>query len=85
MPLPRLLIVMLCVASFATSFAAEFARANPNAARELYERVAPALCVVQFTLDTELGRVDVDSTGLVVREDGLVISSLGFARQSIPD
>ncbi|MBC8105826.1 MAG: PDZ domain-containing protein, partial [Anaerolineae bacterium] len=40
---------------------------------------------VQFTLDTELGRVDVDSTGVIVSEDGLVITSIALTRQSLPD
>lgn len=77
MKITRSLMIVLLLASFA--------RADSKIARELYDRVAPSLCVVQFTLDTELGRVDVDSTGLIVSNDGLVISSIGLTRQTLPD
>jgi serine protease Do len=54
-------------------------------AKELYDHISPSLVVVQYTYDGELGRRDFSSTGVVVREDGLVMASGALTPSGLPD
>src|SRR4051812_245939 len=74
------LIVALVLASRASA-----ADVDPKVARELYDRVAPSLVVVQYTYDGELGRRDIDGTGVVVSDDGLIVCSATLTPSSLPD
>ena len=59
--------------------------AVPSAAQALYERVSPALVVVQFTYEGELGRRELHGVGTVVSSDGLVMFSMGLTPSQVPD
>lgn len=72
-------VLLLVVASFASG------ALDPKTAKELYDRVTPSIVVVQYTYDGELGRRELSSTGVVVREDGLVITSGAITPTQIPD
>jgi serine protease Do len=61
------------------------AQVDPKLAQELYERATPALIVVQFTYEGELGRRDLNGTGIVVSDDGLVAYSIGLSPVQVPD
>jgi S1-C subfamily serine protease len=58
---------------------------TPEAAQKLVKEVTPSLVAVQYTYDGELGRRDFVGAGLVVGEDGLVITSITFTPQLLPD
>ncbi|HEX2988993.1 MAG TPA: hypothetical protein VHS06_12605 [Chloroflexota bacterium] len=51
----------------------------------MYQRVQPSLVAVQYTWESELGRRDVIGAGVVVGEDGTVMTSLALVDQRIPD
>jgi serine protease Do len=54
-------------------------------AQSLYDRVSASLVVVQFTYEGELGRRDLHGVGVVVRDDGLVMFSMGLTPGQVPD
>jgi S1-C subfamily serine protease len=47
--------------------------------------VTPSLVAVQYTYDGELGRREFVGAGLVVGDDGLVMTSIAFTPQMLPD
>ena len=51
----------------------------------LYRQVRPSLVAVQYTWESELGRREVIGAGVVVSEDGKVMTSLALVDQRIPD
>jgi S1-C subfamily serine protease len=61
------------------------AAVTPEAAQKLVKEVTPSLVAVQYTYDGELGRRDFVGAGLVVGEDGLVITSITLTPQLLPD
>lgn len=77
---PVLLSLSLC-------FFAAGARAGlaPEAARELYEKVKPSLVCVQYTYDGELGRRELVGEGVIVGDDGLIMTSIALMPEQIPD
>jgi serine protease Do len=58
---------------------------TPEAAEKLLKDVSPSLVAVQYTYDGELGRRDFVGAGLVVADDGLVMTSIAFTPQMLPD
>ncbi|HMB96149.1 MAG TPA: trypsin-like peptidase domain-containing protein, partial [Tepidisphaeraceae bacterium] len=58
---------------------------STQTARQIYDRVAQSLVVLQYTYDGELGRRDFNTTGIVVSEDGLVIGSGSLTPPGLPD
>jgi S1-C subfamily serine protease len=66
-------------------FALRASAISPEAAQKLVKEVTPSLVAVQYTYDGELGRRDFVGAGLVVGEDGLVITSITFTPQLLPD
>jgi len=58
---------------------------TPDAAQKLVKDVTPSLVAVQYTYDGELGRRDFVGAGLVVGEDGLIITSISLTPQLLPD
>jgi serine protease Do len=51
---------------------------TPEAAQKLVADVTPSLVAIQYTWNGELGRRDLVGAGLVVGEDGLVMTSIAF-------
>lgn len=54
-------------------------------APELYDRVRKSLVAVQYTWESELGRREVVGAGVVVSDDGLVMTPLAMFDLRIPD
>jgi serine protease Do len=57
----------------------------PDEAQKLYDRVSPSLVVVRYTLEGEFGRHEIASQGIVVSEDGMVITSMALFPIQFPD
>src|SRR5688500_8549923 len=58
---------------------------TPEEARALYDKVSPSLVVVQYTVDAEFGRQELTGQGVVIGEEGVVMTSVGFFPRQIPD
>jgi serine protease Do len=67
------------------SASAAQARVEPDVAQKLYDRVTPSLVVVKFTWEREFGKQDLSGAGIVVSEDGLIMSSMAVFDFSIPN
>src|SRR5262245_14054816 len=61
------------------------AQIDPKAARDLYTRVSPSLVVVEYTWDGELGRQELNTLGIVISDDGLVMISEAITPTGMPD
>jgi serine protease Do len=61
------------------------AAVDPKTVREIYERVTPSLVVVQYTYDGEAGRRDLNTSGIVISDDGMVITTSAITPTQIPD
>jgi serine protease Do len=59
--------------------------ASTETAKKLYEQASPSLVAVKYTWESELGRRELIGAGVVVREDGLVMSPLSVFDMRIPD
>ena len=86
------LIVALLAPAAAHAAAASAPSSQPVAPMALYQRVTPSMVAVQYIWESELGRQELTGTGVIVTEDGLVMTSLSIfdivARQGqfrIPD
>lgn len=80
-------LLTLCLA-FAVLFVSSPVRAaglGQEATQKLYERVTPSLVAVKYTWESEMGRRELAGTGVVVRDDGLVICQLALFNMIIPD
>jgi serine protease Do len=72
----------------AVVLAALCARAHavePAAAQKLYEQASPSLVAVRYTWENELGRRELTGAGVVVSNEGLVVSPIYVFDNSIPD
>jgi serine protease Do len=58
---------------------------SPEAAQKMVKDVTPSLVAIQYTYEGELGRRDFVGAGLVVSEDGLIMASIAFTPQLLPD
>ena len=58
---------------------------SPEAAKALYEKASPSLVAVQYTWENELARQELTGAGVVVSEDGLIMSPIYVFDTSIPD
>src|SRR6266545_3153244 len=61
------------------------AQMTPAEARKIYERVTPALVAVQYVWESELGRRELVGAGVVVNEEGLVMTPLSLFHPQVPD
>jgi S1-C subfamily serine protease len=57
----------------------------PEQQRALYDKVAASLVVVQYDVEGEFGRRELLGQGLVVKEDGVVMTSMSLFPVAIPD
>lgn len=67
------------------SFPCLAATSQPSGTQNIYAAAQPSLVGVQFTWESELGRRDLISTGVVINKDGLVATSLVFLNPRIPN
>ena len=58
---------------------------SPDAANEQYKAITPSLVAVQYVWESELGRREIIGAGIVVGDDGLVMTSIALVGQQIPD
>ena len=58
---------------------------TPEFAQKMVNDVSPSLVAVQYTYDGELGRRDFVGAGLVVSEDGLIMTSISLTPQMLAD
>lgn len=68
-----------------TAVAAPCLAISPEAATALHKKITPSLVAIQYTYDGELGRREFVGAGLVVSNDGLVMTSINFTPQMLPD
>jgi S1-C subfamily serine protease len=61
------------------------AQTQPSVEKQLYDRVAPSLVVIQYVWETELGRREVIGAGVVVGKEGLVLTHISVFDLRIPD
>lgn len=59
--------------------------ADPQTARNLYDKVAPSLVAVQYTFDGERGRSELIGQGVVIKEEGVIMTSLALFPTQFPD
>ena len=57
----------------------------PELAEKLYAQAAPSLVAVKYTWENELERRELIGPGVVVGEDGLIVSPIAVFNQIIPD
>jgi len=58
---------------------------TPEQMRSFYDKIAPSLVVVQFTMEGEFGRRDLCGQGVVIGEEGVVMMSMSLVPTAIPD
>jgi serine protease Do len=80
-----LLVLMVVAVLFAPAPHTARAAMTPDDLKKLYERVTPSLVAVQFVWESELGRRELIGAGVVVGDDGLVMTSMQMFDLRIPD
>ena len=75
----------LCGAVLCVSPRAHGDDVSPAFAKTLYEKVSPSMVAVQYTWAYEYGRIEFVSTGVVVRDDGLIVIPGSAVGPAIPD
>ena len=78
--IPRLFASMLLVLFPVLSRAL-----SPQEAQALYQKVSPSLVVVQYTWDSEFGRQELVAQGLVIAEEGTVMTFGNLFPRAMPD
>jgi hypothetical protein len=58
---------------------------TPQDLKKLYDRVTPSLVAVQFVWESELGRRELVGGGIVVGDDGLIMTSMQMFDLRMPD
>jgi serine protease Do len=61
------------------------AAVTPQELQKLYQRVTPSLVAVQFVWESELGRRELVGAGVVVSDDGLIMTSMQMFDLRMPD
>ena len=79
--MPNRLITLIALSLIAaTAFAID-----PQTARKIHKDATPSLVAVQYTYEGELGRRELVGAGVVVSDDGLVMTSISMTPLSLPD
>ncbi len=76
------LIVLIFSFAFAPDARAEM---SPAAKQKLYDEIAPSLVAVKYTWEHEMGRQELIGAGIVVSDDGLVMTAMNVFDMRIPD
>jgi serine protease Do len=58
---------------------------DPQTAQKIHKNASPSLVAVQYTYEGELGRRELAGAGIVVSEDGLVMTSISLTPLTLPD
>jgi serine protease Do len=74
-----------CASKSSTSSSSADVQSTMVTAKSLLETVKPSLVAVRYTFDGEMGRRDLEGTGIVVSSDGLVAFSSGLVPSLLPD
>jgi serine protease Do len=61
------------------------AQVTPEAARKIYEARTPSFVAVQYVWESELGKRELVGAGVVVNEEGLIMTPLSLFHPQIPD
>jgi serine protease Do len=77
--------MLKCLVPLLFLSSAASAAVAPEVAQKLYQRVSPSLVVVQYVFQNPLGRMELSGAGVVVSEDGLVMSSMTMFPLQFPD
>ena len=72
---PALILLTLCITKRTQAADAPGA---PIDGQHLYDRVTPSLVAVQYVWESELGRQELTGAGVVVSDDGLILTSLSL-------
>src|SRR4051812_3534728 len=83
-PLVAALLALALLARVAPTARAA-AAAEPGDAEKLYDRVSKSLVAVQYVWENEMGRRELTGAGVVVGEDGLVMTSIALFDTRIAD
>src|SRR3954466_7411095 len=81
----RMLMIPAALLALVLAVAAPARAASTETAKKLYDQASPSLVAVKYTWESELGRRELIGAGVVVREDGLVMSPLSVFDMRIPD
>lgn len=76
---------LYCVLALLFFTSAAQATVTPEVAQELYGRVSPSLVAIQYVVQNPLGRAELTGTGIIVSEDGLVMTSIMVFPAQFPD
>ena len=77
--------VITTVSLLLIAFRASAAPLSPDEAQALYERATPSLVAVQYTWDSEQGRNELTAQGVIVSEEGVVMTSLALFPNQLAD
>jgi serine protease Do len=83
--LALLLPASLRAADATSSPAPQASGASTAELQSLYDKVTPSLVAVQYVWENELGRRELVGAGIVVSDDGTIMTSLGLFDTRIPD
>ena len=78
-------VLIMTLFTVAVAAPAAPAMVTPDVAQKLYSRVSPSLVAVQYVFENELGRHELTGAGVVVSEDGLVMTSMAMFPLQFPD
>ena len=76
---------LICLLAVCSAAVAQTQPTSMPPPPSLIDQVKPSLVVVQYTYDGELGRRDLETMGIVVRDDGLTMVPIDFTPRQLPD
>ena len=79
------LLISAALTGCAASSSPSRAPLSPDISAQKYKEAIPSLVAVQYVWQSELGRREIIGGGIVVRDDGLVMTSVALMGSQIPD